>query len=124
MKKWLFLLCSLSYGFAMAQDCTQHLLMQKGVKLEYTERWCKRDTFVFRPVARLVFKVEQVKDSAGSTWSTIIRQGFSPSNKNKHYQRKIVLQCDGKRTLFPYGFYTADTLYTKDVYPDLSDYSK
>ena len=124
MKQLLFLAGLLSYSFLMAQDCTSHTLMQKGVQLEYMQYWGQRDTSAFKPVARLVFEVEQVKDSAGSTWSTITKTGFSPSDKNRHYQSKILLQCDGKHMLFPYDFLSPDTLYTRDVAVELKDLKK
>lgn len=114
MKKWLFLLCSLSYGFLMAQDCTSHALMQKGAQLEYRQYWTIGGGNSAK--SRLLFDVEQVKDSAGSTWSTVTKRGFGIFDPKDHYERKIVLQCDGKNLLFPYDFYSCDTLFTGDAY--------
>lgn len=98
----------------MAQDSTSHFLLKKGTQLEYRQYWNFRDSN--RAISRLLFDVEQVKDSAGSTWSTIIKRGFGIFNPQDNYKRKIVLQCDGKHLLFPYDFYSCDTLFTGDVY--------
>jgi hypothetical protein len=117
MKQLLFLLCSLPCGFIMAQDCMHHALMQKGTQLEYKE-YVKQPK-VNIPVARLLFEVNQVKDSAGSTWSTITKRVFSNHDPKYHYERKIVLQCDGKNLLLPIDFYITDTIYKKDVAPHL-----
>lgn len=95
--------------------------MQKGTQLEYKVNWFKRDSSAGRAVARLVFEVEQVTDSAGSCWSRIIKKGYSHFNEKDHYQRKIVLQCDSRSLYFPYDFYTADTIFTKDIYPKVWD---
>jgi hypothetical protein len=123
MKKLLFLLYSLSYGFLMAQDCTSHALMQKGVQLEYKEYWVTPSRKI--PVARLLFTADQVTDSAGSTWSSITKSVFSNIDPNDHYERKLVLQCDGKNLLFPYDLYYTDTIYRRDFYPEArsGDYS-
>jgi hypothetical protein len=116
MKKWLLLLCCFSSGFLMAQECTQHALMQKGAQLEYKEYWITSSRKI--PVARLLFDVDQVTDSVGSTWSSITKSVFSDFDPNDHFERNIVLQCDGKNLLFPYDFYFTDTIYRRDFYPD------
>lgn len=123
MKQLLVLLCCLSYGFIMAQDCTQHALMQKGAQLEYKEYWLTSSRHI--PIARVLLEVNQVTDSAGSTWSSITKRVFSNIDSGNHYERKLVLQCDGRNLLFPYDFFFTDTIYKRDFYPktSLSDYS-
>jgi len=96
--------------------------MQKGDQLEYKEYRHKKDTSFnipddFFPVMRLLFEVSAVKDSAGSTWSTIIKKGFGIKDEHDHYERTIVLQCDGEHLLIPYDFYQGDTVYLRDVCP-------
>ncbi len=116
MKPLLFLLCSLFSGFIRAQDCTNHLLMQKGTQLEYKFYW----TLHNKPdsdVSRLLYQVNQVTDSAGSTWSSMTKKGFGVFDSTKHYERKVVLQCDGQVLLIPYDLYLPDTIYTRDLYP-------
>jgi hypothetical protein len=122
MKFLLVLICSLSVVFSNAQNCTGHALMRKGIQLEYN---------VYMPdlnvvsgmsstdmkISRLLFEVDNVTENAGSTYSTIIKRGFSLQDEKDHFERKIVLQCDGKNLLFPLDFYTCDTIYTRDVYP-------
>ena len=107
----------------MAQDCTQHALMQKGAQLEYKEYWITPSRHI--PIARVLLKVDQVTDSAGSTWSSITKKVYSIFDPNDHYERKLVLQCDGKNLLFPYDLYFTDTIYRRDFYPDAikSEYS-
>jgi hypothetical protein len=68
-------------------------------------------------VSRLLFHVDQVTDSAGSTWSSITKRGFSITGPWFNYRRKVVLQCDGQYLLIPYDFYFTDTIYTRDFYP-------
>jgi len=116
MKFLLLLLCSLSYGFIMAQDCRAHLLMQKGVQLEYRVLWPTADSGIYRSANRLLFEVIDVKDSAGSTWSSITKRGIGVFDSTKHYERNVVLQCEDRRLLIPYDFYLTDTIYTRDFY--------
>jgi hypothetical protein len=80
------------------------------------------DNLPDRIVFRLVFEVNQVTDSAGSTWSTVTKRGYSMYDSNYHYERKIVLHCDGDRVFIPYDFYSIDTLYTKDFYPYVNEH--
>jgi hypothetical protein len=89
--------------------------MQKGAQLEYKEYWITSSRHI--PIGRVLFEVDQVTDSAGSTWSTITKRVFSIFDPTDHYERKIVLQCDGKNLLFPYDFYFTDTIYRRDFYP-------
>lgn len=116
MKFLLLLLYSLSNGFLKAQDCRDHLLMQKWVQLEYLYCWKMHDD-PDNAVSRLLYQVDQVTDSAGSTWSSITKRGFSIASPWFNYQRKIVLQCDGQHLLFPYDFFFTDTIYTRDFFP-------
>jgi hypothetical protein len=125
MKQLLILLCCFSFGFIMAQDCTQHALMQKGAQLEYKLYSPKPDSsnnMTGRAISRMLYEVEQVKDSAGSIWSTISKKGFGMHYKHHHYERKIVLQCDGRNLLIPFDFFGCDTLYAKDLWPDIEKY--
>lgn len=122
MKLLLFILCNLCCGVVMAQDCKQHALMQKGTQLEYIEHVYRNVTSFnkdsgYFPLLRLVFTVDQVTDSAGSSWCTIIKKGIGIKDTNDHYERKIVLQCDGKNLRLPYTFYESDTVYTRDHFP-------
>jgi hypothetical protein len=121
MKFLLALMFSAAVLCSNAQNCTSHALMQKGLQLEYhvympqMNLW--KGTTTDEKVSRLVFEVDHVTDSAGGMYSTIIKRGFSIHNEKDHYERTIVLQCDGKNLLFPFDFYASDTLYTRDVYP-------
>jgi hypothetical protein len=119
--KWLLcLLCSIPYGI-MAQDC-RHILMKKGAQLEYSMYMPKSNLDMSLSsanvkISRILFDVDQVRDSAGSTYSTIIKRGFSVADEKNHYERRMVLQCDGTNLHFPYDLYTSDTLYTRDIFP-------
>jgi hypothetical protein len=89
--------------------------MQKGAQLEYKEYYSPFYSKI--PISRVLLHVDQVTDSAGSTWSTITKRVFSVIDSNDHYERKVVLQCDGRNLLFPYDFYFTDTIYRRDFYP-------
>ncbi|THU35858.1 hypothetical protein FAM09_20915 [Niastella caeni] len=122
MKSQLFLLFSLFCVNAFSQTCTNHVLFQKDAKLEYNVYMPDLDVIrgmssTDLKVSRLVYEVDHVTDSAGSVYSTIIKRGFSIHDENDHFERRIVLQCDSRNLLFPFDFYTADTIYTRDVYP-------
>ncbi|OQP39756.1 hypothetical protein A4H97_16150 [Niastella yeongjuensis] len=121
MKQILLLLYGLFSGFLMAQDCRDHVLMQKGVQLTYNVYWPKGDNF-FRPVSRLVYEVNQVKDSAGSTFSFITKRGFSIVDSNNHFERKVVLKCGGQHLNIPFDFYSNDTFYLQDLIPEAKGY--
>lgn len=123
MKLFIFILCNLIAGFLTAQDCRDHLLMQQGAQLTYNVYWPKGDT-AFRTVSRLVFDVEQVKDSAGGTWSSITKRGLSNYDEIRHYERKFILQCDAKNLHIPFDFYSNDTFYLQDFYPDKAEWYK
>jgi hypothetical protein len=95
-----------------AQTCGSNALMKKGTQLEY---------MVYGPgyrndkASRLVYEVASVTDSAGSTFSTIIKKGFGIRDEKKdHYEKTIRLQCDGKSMLIPFDFYGADTTWFND----------
>jgi hypothetical protein len=90
--------------------------MQKGAQLEYKEYWLTSSRHI--PIARVVLEVDQVTDSAGSTWSSITKRVFSNIDSNDHYERKLLLQCDGRNLLFPYDFFFTDTIYRRDFYPE------
>jgi hypothetical protein len=96
-----------------AQNCGTNALMKKGAQLEY---------MVYTPgfrddkALRMVFEVAGVGDSAGSTFSTIIKKGFGIKDEtNDHYEKTIRLQCDGKNLLIPFDFYSADTTWFNDA---------
>jgi hypothetical protein len=96
--------------------------MKKGAQLEYNMYMPQSNLDMSLSsadvkISRLLFDVDQVRDSAGSAYSTIIKRGFSVADEKDHYERKIVLQCDGKNLRLPYDLYTSDTLYTRDIYP-------
>jgi hypothetical protein len=97
--------------------------MQKGVQLEYKMYWPKPDSsnnMTGVAVARLLFEVEKVTDSAGSTYSTISKKGFGVHNENDLYERKLVLKCDGMNLFIPFDFYLSDTFYANDMWPHLN----
>jgi len=114
MRFILILLLSLSVICSSAQNCTNLALMKKGTKLEYI---VKGPGYVDGKVLKLVFEVVNVTQSAGNTYSTIIKKGIGIKDPQKdHYQRKIKLQCDGKNLLLPFDFYETDTTYLNDSY--------
>jgi hypothetical protein len=86
--------------------------MKNGAQIEY---------MVYSPgyrndkALRMVFEVGDVIDSAGSTYSTIIKKGFGiKDEQHDHYEKTIRLQCDGKNLLIPFDFYGADTTWFND----------
>ncbi len=88
--------------------------MQKGAQLEY---------MVYNPAyrhdqaLRMVYEVVNVADSAGSTYSTIIKKGIGIIDEaNDHYEKTIRLQCDGKNLLIPFDFYSPDTTWFNDAF--------
>lgn len=107
----LFVLCVCVID-SSAQDCGSNALMKKGGQLEY---------MVYTPgyrndkALRMVYEVTNVADSAGSTFSTIIKKGIGIKDpENDHYEKTIRLQCDGKNLLIPYDFYSPDTTWFND----------
>jgi hypothetical protein len=122
MKLLLALVFSTTFLYATAQNCTSHLLMRKGAQLEYKLNMPKLNaigdmTSENYTVCRLVFEVDRVQEITGSTFSTIIKKGYSASDEKNSFVREITLKCDGKHLLIPYDFYSADTIFTHDVYP-------
>jgi hypothetical protein len=96
--------------------------MRKGVQLEYTMNMLKMNamgdmTGESYTVSRLVFEVGRVQEINGSTFSTIIKKGYSVNDEKFSFEREISLKCDGRHLLIPYDFYSADTLFMRDVYP-------
>jgi hypothetical protein len=91
--------------------------MRKGTQLEYM---VYRSDEKKAKLLRLLFEVANVTDSAGSTYSTIIKKGFGIKDEQKdHYERTIQLQCDGKNLQLPFDFIGTDTLYFNDAFPSL-----
>src|SRR5690349_21240761 len=115
MRFLLVLLLIASYTFTNAQDCSQHALMRKGSRLEYIT-YAAGVNGNFK-MARTVFEVVQVRDSAGNRYSSIIKKGIGVNDTSDHYEKPIILQCDGKNLLFPGNFFGADTTYLCDIYP-------
>ena len=122
MKLLLALVFSTSFLYATAQNCTSHLLMRKGVQLEYKLSMPKQDVLgdmksEYYTVSRLVYEVDRVQEVTGSTFSTIIKKGYSASDEKNSFEREITLKCDGRNLLIPYDFYSADTIFMRDLYP-------
>lgn len=122
MKLFLTLFFSTSVLYTTAQNCTSHLLMHKGAQLEYKVKMLKQNamgdmTGDLYTVSRLVFEVGRVQELNGSTFSNITKKGYSPENESLSFERELSLTCDGQHLLIPYDFYTADTLFLRDVYP-------
>jgi hypothetical protein len=122
MKLLLALIFSTFFLYATAQNCTSHLLMRKGVQLEYKLNMPKQNvlgdmTSEYYTVSRLVYEVERVQEVTGSTFSTIIKKGYSGSDEKNSFEREITLKCDGRNLLIPYDFYSADTIFMRDLYP-------
>jgi hypothetical protein len=115
MKLLLALICCAIVGITYAQDCSSHALMRKGSRLEYAV-YAQGPNGIFK-MARIVFEVVHVMDSAGSRYSTILKKGIAINDTSDHYVMQIVLQCDGKNMLFPADFFAADTVYLCDIYP-------
>ena len=108
----LFVLCAGVIN-SNAQNCGSSALMKKGAQLEY---------MVYSPgyrndkALRMVYEVANVTDSAGGTYSTIIKKGYGIKDEmNDHYEKTIRLQCDGKNLLIPFDFYSADTTWFNDA---------
>jgi len=115
MRFLLVLILSIAFAFTNAQDCSSHALMRKGSRLEYvTYATGAHGNF---KMARTVFEVLQVMDSAGSRYSSIVKRGIAVNDTSDHYEKPIVLKCDGKNLLFPGNFFGADTTYLCDIYP-------
>jgi hypothetical protein len=122
MKFLLALVFSTSFLYTTAQNCTSHLLMHKGAQLEYKLSMPKQNalgdmTSEYYTVSRLVYEVNRVQEVTGSTFSTIIKKGYSASDEKNSFEREITLKCDGRNLLIPYDFYSVDTIFTRDVYP-------
>src|SRR5687767_7916254 len=115
MKYLLVLICCATIGISYAQDCSRHALMRKGSRLEYAV-YAQGPNGIFK-MARTVFEVVNVMDSAGSRYSTILKKGIAINDTSDHYEMQIVLQCDGKNMLFPADFFATDTVYLCDIYP-------
>lgn len=120
MKFPLFLLFSLLCFNSFAQNCNSHALFQKGVQLEYNYHMAQFQG-PEKKIMRLLFEVTDVYERNGSTFSAIVKRGNSLNSEKEHYERTIDLECDGKNLLIPFDFFTADTVYTKDVYPTVRE---
>jgi len=112
----LFVLCAGVIN-SNAQNCGSNALMKKGAQLEY---------MVYSPgykdekSLKMTFEVTDVADSAGSTFSTIVKKGFGIKDAAKdQYMKTIRLQCDGKNLLIPFDFYSADTTWFNDGTPTI-----
>jgi len=86
--------------------------MKKGTQLEY---------MLYIPgyrdgkALKQIYEVANVTDSAGSTYSTIVKNGIGIRDEKKdHYEKTIRLQCDGKNLLLPFDFYSPDTTWFND----------
>ena len=66
---------------------------------------------------RIRFEVSEVSERDGSTYSTIVKKGISINDDDGFYKRAIDVKCDGKNLYFPFDFYSADFIYTKDIDP-------
>jgi uncharacterized protein DUF3108 len=118
MKFPLFLLfCTLGL-YALGQNCSNHLLFQKGVRLEYDYYMAPLTSSIPAKNSHLVFEVIDTGERDGSTYNTIVKKGYSLKSKKDHFQRTITLKCDGKTLFIPFDFYTSDTIYLKDLFPD------
>jgi hypothetical protein len=117
MKLTLFFLFSLLCINSFAQNCSNHILFKKGVQLEYNY-FMAQLSGASQKNARIQFEVTDITERDGSTFSSIIKRGISEKDEKGQYQRRIVLKCDGKNVHIPFDFYSPDTVYTRDAYPD------
>src|SRR5262245_57491984 len=124
MKILLLLILTALCMHTHAQNCTNNALMKKGTQLEY-EFWGPKPTaFNVKDakLSKIIFEVQQVTDSNGSSYSTILKKGIGANNKKDTYQRTIVLECDSKNIRFPFDFYTVDTFFTSDYFSGKGGY--
>jgi hypothetical protein len=119
MKLPLFLLFGICYYGVFAQPCANHALMKKGAQLEYHVYFPKMEqaggATTYYKASRILFEVAATKDSAASTWSTIIKKGIGLNDERDHCERTLILQCDGRNLLFPFDLYLPDTVYLSDI---------
>lgn len=118
MKFPLLLLFSTFCFSSFAQNCSDHTLFKKGVQLEYDLHSVQvgGGNGVTKKIMRLLFEVTGIEEHSGSTYSTIVKKGYS-LNSDEHSERTTELECEGKNLLIPFDFYGADTFYLRDIYP-------
>jgi hypothetical protein len=107
-----------------AQDCSTSLLFKKGSELEYKSYAPKAGIFggnKFFEMTRLLFTVDDVKDSNHVTYSYITKKGVAANNEKDAYTKKYVLSCDGSIVTVPFDFYSSDTSYLCDIYPKVQN---
>jgi hypothetical protein len=107
----------------MAQNCDTSLLFKKGAQLEYRTYLPKTGLFSSKPdvfeVTRLTFIVDEVKDSNNMVYSYITKKGVAASGDRDGYEKKYVISCNDGRISVPVDFYSTDTIYLSDIYPNL-----
>jgi hypothetical protein len=113
MKYFLAILLAFSLHFAYAQQCNQHALMRQGTRLEYL---ISSPSFKKEPTeTRLSLTVSRVVDSAGGSYSEIIKEGASEKVEKDRYRRQFTIECDGKNIMIPFDFYNPDTIFVSQV---------
>lgn len=119
--KFLFSLFFLSLSIVLnAQDCNTSLLFKKGTEIEYKTYSPKggllsKDEFF--EITKLIFIVEDVRDSIGAKYSFVTKIGINPNDEKIKYQKNYVIHCDGTKIKIPMDFYSVDTVYFSNVYP-------
>ena len=120
MLSGLFLLIILNVN---AQDCAESLLFKKGTELEYKTYMPKQVGFSasldFTESTRLLYKIEDVRDSIGNKYSYITKKGTNPEDESRCYFKKYILVCNGKDIVFPFDFYGVDTIFFSNKYPGI-----
>jgi hypothetical protein len=120
MKPLIILFLSVNSVFAFGQDCTTSLLFRKGTTLEYKTSAPKGGLFSrggFFEMTRLMFIVNDVKDSNNISYSYVTKVGVNPNDEQSKYEKKYIIACDGINVSIPVDFYGIDTVYFSNMYP-------
>lgn len=107
------------YGAINAQDCNTSVLFKKGTELEYKTYAPKGGLFSkgdFFEITKLIFIVQDVKDSNNVKYSFITKMGINPNDDKLKYQKNYIIPCDGNKIQIPIDFYGVDTIYFSNVY--------
>lgn len=103
-----------------AQNPKTSLLFKKGARLEYKSYFPKPGSFSRKnlmEVTRLIYTVQDVRDSNNIKYSYITKKGINPNDEQLTYEKKYVITSDGKSISVPIDFYGIDTVFFSNVYP-------
>jgi hypothetical protein len=106
-----------------AQDCSTAALFQKGKVLTYKTQQMILGIFKnkYIELTRLTYTVDDVKDSNNVKYSYITKTGVNPQNDKQQYKKAYVVTCNGKMVNIPVDFYSTDTVFLSNMYPDTRD---